>query len=268
MDASLRHNAGGRHDGPDRGLVAGPRPRPRCPRAARLPPHLLPDRRPRPARLAHRRQGAPGRPLAHRQAALPSAPNPATRARPARPRRGVLGGSRRRGRAFLAGYGKEFGVADASSQLRTERTVEGARGSSASGTSSCTAGSGDGRPVGRLPGRRGATTSANGEVSPELDVDVTPRLSRATRRRAPAGSGEAHEGPGGRVDAHHPEAVGLRLGPAGAPGPRIESLVWRTEATSRRSDRRGDRAGRRAHRRDRACISTATPTRSSAMWCD
>ncbi|MFN8076055.1 MAG: Calx-beta domain-containing protein [Kineosporiaceae bacterium] len=144
------------------------------------------------------------------------------------------------GRAFLSSYGKGFGVEDPSAQLRTLRSVPGGNRTTAVRYQQLH----HGVPVmgGELVvtvDAAGETLAANGEVSPDLDLDVTPRLSaRDAARHVGDLMAKLTKVPAASWKVTAPVLSVYDPALLGAPGPAVRSLVWRAEATSTRSQRR------------------------------
>lgn len=137
-------------------------------------------------------------------------------------------------RAFVRAYGDAFGVADPATQLSTSRALPGADGSVAVRFQQRH------RGVPVLGGELvvtvtagGDTTSANGELSPDLDaVGTTPRRSAAEAgRKALAEAAAAHPAAEG-LSAGTPALWILDPALLGLSGPGERALVWRVPVST------------------------------------
>ena len=136
-------------------------------------------------------------------------------------------------RAFLSEYGSLFGIADARSDLLliSERTLD------------------DGRSVVRyqqtyqgIPVLAGelmvqlnsgkSILSVNGEILPDIELDVTPVVAAETARQLALEKAAKDRGYDvSQLQASEPELWVYNRALLGGPGPDFSSLVWRTEVT-------------------------------------
>ena len=153
-------------------------------------------------------------------------PRPASLAASASPERSA--------RAFLDGYGSLFGVRDERAQLRARVAAPGAHGSTAVRFQQTH----HGLPVLGAElvvtvDAHGNTVSANGEASSDLTVGTTPNLDAAAAgRAATAVVAKTRHVPVGGLRAGQPQLSVYDPALLGAPGPRVRSLVWRSEVTT------------------------------------
>jgi bacillolysin len=144
----------------------------------------------------------------------------------------------RSARAFLDGYGALFGVRDQATQLDVLTRRGGAHGSTAVRFQQTHRG----LPVigGELVvtvDAAGNTLSANGETSSGLTVGTTPRVrAAAAAEAAKQAAAKAHHVPAAQLRTASPQLSVYDPALLDAPGPRLQSLVWRTEVRSADGD--------------------------------
>ena len=152
------------------------------------------------------------------------------------PRPAVLGSEatpEQAARSFLSVYGSLFGLTDAAGELSTMRTVERDRGRSFVRFQQLYRDI----PVfgGELIVQMDAgqnVVSANGEILPGLDLDVTPRLTGAeAQQRAIAAVAKAYDLAAGDMVAGEAE-LWIYNPILLQPGPDLDALVWRVEVTA------------------------------------
>ncbi len=136
-------------------------------------------------------------------------------------------------RAFLNTHGKSFGIRDQARELRTLRTEKDARGHSAVRFQQLH------KNVPVLAGElavntdaKGNVLSANGEVAPELNLSVTPKMaSGAAREAALKATAGAHDVKVGSLKPSEPALWIYDARLIGGPGPHGPVLVWRVEVS-------------------------------------
>ena len=136
-------------------------------------------------------------------------------------------------RQFLGAYGSVFGLTDQAQELTVERAKATDDGNSVVRFQQVY----QGIPVvgGELIVQMNAqkqVLSVSGEVLPEINLDVTPRMDVETaRQRALATVADAYGVNTSDLAATQPELWLFNQSLLGGPGPRITSLVWRVEVT-------------------------------------
>jgi bacillolysin len=136
-------------------------------------------------------------------------------------------------RQFLGSYGSLFGLDDQAQELTVERAMATEDGRSVVRFQQVY----HGIPVvgGELIVQMNAkkqVLSVNGEVLPEINLDVIPRMDVETaRQRALATVADAYGVNTSDLVATQPELWLFNQSLLGGPGPRITSLVWRVEVT-------------------------------------
>ncbi|MFQ5812711.1 MAG: M4 family metallopeptidase [Anaerolineae bacterium] len=136
-------------------------------------------------------------------------------------------------RQFLGTYGQLFGLTDQAQELTVMRSKTVARGRTFVRFQQVY----NGTPVlgGELIVQMDASknvVSANGEVLPDLDLDTTPAISAKTARETALAKVAKDYGLSVvELTASEPELWVYNPVLLGGPGPRFNTLVWRTEVT-------------------------------------
>ena len=146
---------------------------------------------------------------------------------------GAQASSEQVARSFLGTYGKLFGLKDQSSELTVKRQMAAVEGGSVVRFQQRY----KGIPV--LAGELNVqldkdqnVLSANGEILPDLNVDVTPKLGAgAAKQNALAVVAKSYKLKESELEVSEPELWIFNQALLGGPGARISVLVWRMEVT-------------------------------------
>ena len=138
-------------------------------------------------------------------------------------------------RSFLGEYGSIFGITNPEQQLAlmTERTLDDGRSVVRYQQTYQDVPVLAGELIVQMKGVDNAVLAVNGEVLPDIDLDVSPAVSTETARTTALGVvAKGYELDASQLEASEPTLWVYSPRLLGGPGPDFSSLVWRLEVTS------------------------------------